>query len=301
LVLFLYLWLENYPYLCAAKIESMQILNNKTAMTSYVREQKAAGKTVGFVPTMGALHEGHLTLVREAAKKDACVVVSIFVNPTQFNNKEDLKRYPRKEETDFALLRNEKCDAVFFPNVEEMYPETDTRVFDLGELATVMEGEFRPGHFNGVAQIVTKLFDIVQPNRAYFGKKDFQQLAVIQHITKQLDYDIDIVPVPTVRESDGLAMSSRNERLTREQREVAPHIYKTISHAASLQGKFSVEELEKYVINEIDASNGLRTEYFKIVNALTLQPVLSWHEKCDKVGCVAVYCGDVRLIDNISF
>jgi pantoate--beta-alanine ligase len=164
-----------------------------------------------------------------------------------------------------------------------------------------MEGEFRPGHFNGVAQIVTKLFDIVQPNRAYFGKKDFQQLAVIQHITKQLDYDIDIVPVPTVRESDGLAMSSRNERLTREQREVAPHIYKTISHAASLQGKFSVEELEKYVINEIDASNGLRTEYFKIVNALTLQPVLSWHEKCDKVGCVAVYCGDVRLIDNISF
>ncbi len=270
-------------------------------MASYVLEQKRTGKSVGFVPTMGALHEGHLTLVREASKNDSCVVVSIFVNPTQFNNKEDLRLYPRKEETDFAMLRSEKCDVVFFPDVDEMYPEPDTRIFDLGELATVMEGEFRPGHFNGVAQVVSKLFDIVQPDRAYFGKKDFQQLAIIQHITRQLHYSVEIIPVPTVREPDGLAMSSRNERLTKEQRAIAPHIYKTLFKAVATGQQMPPEALEALVIKEIDGVAGLRTEYFKIVNAQTLQPISSWHEKCNKVGCVAVYCGDVRLIDNISF
>lgn len=279
----------------------MQIIKSKKEMYSFVENQKRENRTIGFVPTMGALHEGHLALVRESVQNNSCTVVSIFVNPTQFNNKEDLRMYPRNEQADFEKLRAERCDAVFFPDVEEMYPEPDERVFDLGSLATVMEGEFRPGHFNGVVQIVTKLFDTVKPNRAYFGKKDFQQLAIIQHITKQLNYNIDIVPVPTVREKDGLAKSSRNELLTAEQRKIAPKIFEIMSAAVSEKEKYSVQELKNKVVSKINAIDGLRTEYFDIVNSQTLMSVNSWDEKCEKIGCIAVYCGKVRLIDNILF
>ncbi len=279
----------------------MQIIKSKAEMTSFIEAQKRENKTIGFVPTMGALHLGHLTLVRESIKNNSCTVVSIFVNPTQFNNKEDLKLYPRDEQTDFALLEKEKCDAVFFPDVEEMYPEPDEREFNLGSLATVMEGEFRPGHFNGVVQIVTKLFDIVKPNKSYFGKKDFQQLAIIQHITKQLNYNLEIIPVPTVREHDGLAMSSRNMRLTTEQRKIAPKVFEIMSEAVSEKKNYNVQDLKNMVVSKINNIYGLKVEYFDIVNSQTLMPINSWHEKCNKVGCIAVFCGNVRLIDNISF
>lgn len=279
----------------------MQIIESRAVMTMFVEQRKQTGQTIGFVPTMGALHEGHLTLVRQSVQNNSCTIVSIFVNPTQFNNKEDLKHYPRNEKADFAMLKEANCDAVFFPSVEEMYPEPDAREFDLGSLTTVMEGEFRPGHFNGVVQIVTRLFDTVKPTHAYFGEKDYQQLAVIQYIVKQLKYNIKIVPVPTVREKDGLAMSSRNLRLTPQQRKIAPKIYETISEAKKAINGYTVREVENIVVNKINSIEGLKVEYFAIVDNQTLQPVDSWHEKCGKIGCIAVYCGDIRLIDNIKF
>ncbi|HON17735.1 MAG TPA: pantoate--beta-alanine ligase [Salinivirgaceae bacterium] len=279
----------------------MEIFRDKNSLITHIKSIKDSGKTIGFVPTMGALHEGHLSLIRTAQQEIDVVVVSIFVNPTQFNNKEDLRLYPRKEASDLEKLQAIQCDVVFVPDEQEMYPEPDTREFDLGHFAHVMEGKFRPGHFNGVVQIVTKLFDVVQPHKAYFGQKDFQQLAIIQYITKKLGYSIEIVPVPTVRESDGLAMSSRNERLTPEQRAIAPLIYKTLQNAVLKQKSLSVSELELWVTEQINQLPFLRVEYFQVVNSETLLPINNWHEKCKIIGCIAVFCGDVRLIDNIFF
>ncbi len=279
----------------------MELFRKKENLTQHIQTLKSKGLIIGFVPTMGALHDGHLTLVRQAQAECDVVVVSIFVNPTQFNNKDDLRFYPRKEAEDLAMLEKIGCNIVFAPDEKEMYPEPDTRQFNLGPLASTMEGEFRPGHFNGVAQVVTKLFEIVQPYKAYFGQKDFQQLAIITAITKELKYPIEIVPVPTVREQDGLAMSSRNERLTQEQRAMAPVIYKTLKSAVELQHSMTVEEVEQWVIHQIHTSSTMKVEYFKIVNAETLRPIRNWHEKCKIIGCIAVYCGDVRLIDNIFF
>lgn len=257
--------------------------------------------TIGFVPTMGALHKGHISLVEKAVKENDIVVVSIFVNPTQFNDKSDLERYPRNLDADLKLLEKTGCHIVFAPGVDEVYPEPDTRKFNFGSLETVMEGKHRPGHFNGVAQVVSKLFDMVRPNKAYFGLKDFQQLAVIKSMVRQLNLSVEIVPCPIIREKSGLAMSSRNELLTPEERQNAATISETLFQSKELTGKKSVHELKKWVIETINKNPFLTVEYFEIVDDMQLQPVNSWDEKNIKVGCVAVYCGKVRLIDNVVF
>ncbi len=257
--------------------------------------------SVGFVPTMGALHNGHLSLVKQAVSENKTVVVSIFVNPTQFNDPDDLEKYPRTLETDLRLLEPTGCKIIFAPNAKEVYPEPDTRKFNFGKLETVMEGKHRPGHFNGVAQVVSKLFDMVQPDRAYFGLKDFQQLAIIKAMVKQMQLPVEIIACPIVREKSGLAMSSRNERLTAEARRNAASIFETLKKAKEQKELKSVHELTSWVVKTIDKNPFLEVEYFEIVDDIQLQPVNNWTENSKKVGCVAVYCGDVRLIDNIYF
>lgn len=257
--------------------------------------------TIGFVPTMGALHKGHISLVERAVKENDIVVVSIFVNPTQFNDKSDLERYPRNLVADVQLLEKTGCQIVFAPGVDEVYPEPDTRKFDFGMLESVMEGKHRPGHFNGVAQVVSRLFDMVRPHKAYFGLKDFQQLAVIKNMVHQLNLSVEIVPCAIVREKSGLAMSSRNELLMPEERKNAAAISETLFRAKELRGEKSVDQLKKWVEENINKNPYLTVEYFEIVEDIQLQPVNNWDEKNTKVGCVAVYCGKVRLIDNVVF
>lgn len=262
---------------------------------------KAQGKTIGLVPTMGALHEGHISLVNRCRKENDVVVVSVFVNPTQFNNKEDLRTYPRNPEADKELLTKAGADIVFMPTPEEVYPEPDTRVFNLGAVAEVMEGAKRPGHFNGVAQIVSKLFMMVRPDRAYFGEKDFQQIAVIRSMVRIEGFKLDIVPCPIVREADGLAKSSRNVRLTPEMRKIAPNIAKILHESINFAKSHSVAQTQQYVVDSINSFDGMEVEYYEIVNGDTLQAISDWNECSHIVGCVTVYCGDVRLIDNIAY
>lgn len=259
------------------------------------------GKTIGFVPTMGALHEGHLSLVKQCIADNDICVVSVFVNPTQFNNKQDLEKYPRNIERDSSYLEQAGVSIVFAPSVEEVYPETDTRQFDFGQIDKVMEGMHRPGHFNGVAQVVSRLFNIVEPDKAYFGEKDFQQLAVIREMVKQLNLAVQIMPMPIVREASGLALSSRNERLTTEQKDIAVNISKTLLDSCQWMKTFSVSKTIDRVVKQIDSFEGLRVEYYEIVDGYTLQSVTDWEEASYIVGCIAVFCGDVRLIDNIVY
>jgi len=259
------------------------------------------GQTIAFVPTMGALHRGHAELMRKAKEENTFVVVSIFVNPTQFNNPNDLRSYPRTLAQDLETCQAMGVDLVFTPEVEEIYPEPDTRTFNFGHLAMVMEGAFRPGHFNGVAQVVSRLFAIVNPNRAYFGQKDFQQLAVIQKMVSDLKLNTQIISHPTVREEDGLAMSSRNALLSEEQRRSAPLIAQTLLAARNKSPHFSVKETIAWVVGEINANALLRVEYFEVANAKTLKPVTDWKQAESIVGCIAVQVGEVRLIDNILF
>lgn len=259
--------------------------------------------TVGFVPTMGALHEGHASLIRRAVSECGAVVVSDFVNPTQFNNKNDFETYPRRLEDDAAFVAPLGVSVLFAPAVEEMYPEGtdyDKRVFDLGGLDMYGEGPRRPGHFNGMAQVVTRLFDIVRPDRAYFGEKDFQQLAIVEYFVKALGYNIEIVRCPIARGADGLALSSRNKLLSPEQREAAPHIYRSILKARDMVGRIPVAEAIKEVVSLIDADSRLKTEYVEIINSLTLRPVTDWNEAEHIRLTCAVYAGQVRLIDNIE-
>ena len=256
---------------------------------------------VGFVPTMGALHRGHRSLVERARKENDTVVVSVFVNPTQFNDKSDLERYPRTLEADCALLTSLGADCVFAPSVEEVYPEPDTRVFDFTPLDKVMEGVYRPGHFNGVAQIVSKLFMYVQPDCAYFGEKDFQQLAIIREMVRQLNLKLEIVGCPIVRETDGLALSSRNALLTSEQRVMALNISKTLFISLEYAKKHTLEETKQMVMDTIASTEGLELEYYEVVNGVTLQTVHTWDDAEYIVGCITVYCGKVRLIDNIRY
>ena len=256
-------------------------------------------EAIGFVPTMGALHAGHRSLVERARRENQMVVVSVFVNPTQFNDKNDLRNYPRTPEADCKVLEAVGADIVFMPSVEDIYPEPDTRVFDFGLVDKVMEGATRPGHFNGVAQVVSRLFDLVRPKRAYFGEKDFQQIAVIKAMVEQLAIDIEIVECTIVRGEDGLALSSRNELLTPEHRKAAPHIYATISKSAELMATMSPAELTAWVTATIDSNPLLKTIYFEVVDARTMQRVESWQESERIQGCCAVQAGDIRLIDNI--
>lgn len=255
---------------------------------------------VGFVPTMGALHEGHISLVERARKECDTVVVSVFVNPTQFNDKTDLKNYPRTPEADAAMLEAAGVDYVLFPTVEEIYPEPDTRVFEFGLVDKVMEGATRPGHFNGVAQVVNRLFAIVEPDKAYFGEKDFQQIAVIRAMVAQLGLKVEIVDCPIIRDTDGLARSSRNTLLDKAHRAAAPHIYEVLSAAASKTGEMTPDELSAWVVEQVNAEPLLETIYFQAVDAQTMQQVHSWDESPRIQGCIAVQAGAIRLIDNIK-
>ena len=256
--------------------------------------------TIGFVPTMGALHEGHLSLVACSRKRDDITVVSIFVNPTQFNQRDDFERYPRDLEGDLNDLEQAGVDVVFTPTEREMYPEPDNRTFDFGGLDQVMEGKHRPGHFDGVARIVTKLFDLVMPHRAYFGEKDFQQLTIIRHLNRQMDYKIDVVGCPIVRESDGLAKSSRNARLSPGQRKEASGISQALFEAVHDAGRLSPDEIREQVISRLNKKPHIDVEYFEIVDEKTLKPIHRKDEANEKRACVAAWVGSVRLIDNVK-
>lgn len=279
----------------------MEIIRAASELKARLAALRKAGKIIGFVPTMGALHEGHLSLVKEAADHSDVVVMSIFVNPNQFNNASDLERYPRDLQKDAALLEGTACELLFVPSVKEVYPEPDQRVFDFGDLDKVMEGKFRPGHFNGVAQVVSRLFDLVVPHKAFFGEKDFQQLAVVRAMVRQLNYPVEIVPCPIVREADGLAMSSRNMLLSTLQRKNAPQIALTLSESCNFAATHSVAETKQQVVDAINAVPELEVEYFEIVDGNSLQAVGSWEESSYVVGCIAVFAGEVRLIDNVIY
>lgn len=279
----------------------MKIVNSIKDLKHYLAAEKQDNKRVGFVPTMGALHAGHLSLVKRCVEDNDVCVVSVFVNPTQFNDKHDLETYPRTLDKDCDLLETAGCDYVFAPSVEEMYPEPDTRTFDFGTVSQVMEGERRPGHFNGVAQIVSKLFYAVEPDNAYFGEKDFQQIAVIRAMVKQLEIPVTINACPILREEDGLALSSRNTRLTPEQRQKAPLIARTLKESVTFAAGKSVQEVIDYVVNTINSDPVMRVEYYEIVDGNTLESIRDWSETDYAVGCVTVYCGEVRLIDNIKY
>lgn len=270
-------------------------------MKSLLDECRAEGKTVGLVPTMGALHQGHASLVERAVKENDVVVVSVFVNPTQFNDKNDLKNYPRTLEADCALLEKIGADITFAPSVEEMYPTEDTRQFSFAPIDTVMEGACRPGHFNGVAQIVSKLFYAVEPDKAYFGEKDFQQLAIIREMVRQLDLKLEIVGCPIVREADGLAMSSRNTLLTADERQRALTISRTLFASLDYAAGNSLAATKAFVEEKINSTPGLELEYYQIVDGNTLQEINEWSDSDYIVGCIALFCGKIRLIDNIKY
>lgn len=279
----------------------MKIVKGINELKGYLVDSKRNGKRIGLVPTMGALHKGHLSLVERCVRENDICVVSVFVNPTQFNDKHDLETYPRTLEADCALLESAGCDFVFAPSVEEMYPEPDTRTFDFGTVMQVMEGAKRPGHFNGVAQVVSKLFYIVEPDNAYFGEKDFQQIAVIRAMVKQLQIPVQINACPIVREADGLALSSRNTRLTPALRQKAPLIARALQESKALAATKSVREVIDYVVNTLNADPDLEVEYYEIVDGDSLVSIQDWKDTSYAVGCVTVYCGEVRLIDNIKY
>ena len=284
----------------------MQIISTKQELTNQLTVCVRQNKTIGFVPTMGALHEGHASLVKRACEDNDVCVVSVFVNPTQFNNKEDLLKYPRNIQKDAELLADLGVHFVFAPTPEEMYSQEEMEqefAFDFAGLDQVMEGKMRPGHFNGVVQVVSRLFDLVQPTRAYFGEKDFQQLAIIHHMVERSSMagrfgELKIVDCPIVREKNGLAMSSRNERLSEIERETAVAISKTLFASLDWAKTATVKEVKQQVVDTINAVDGLEVEYYDIVDKNTLQPTNNWE---NAVGCITVYCGPVRLIDNIRY
>ena len=281
----------------------MKVFSKIAELQNALFDARKEGKTIGLVPTMGALHEGHASLVRRSVADNDVTVGSVFVNPTQFNNPADLASYPRDEESDFRLLAKAGVAAVFAPSVEDMYPEGQQRDhdFELGTAAEVMEGKFRPGHFQGVAQVVSRLFALVRPDRAYFGEKDFQQIAVIRNMVESEHIDVDIVACPIKRADDGLALSSRNALLTPEQRKIAPKIHAALADSVAFAASHSVKETHDETVARINAVDGLEVEYYEIVDARTLLPVEEWSESPWIVGCITVYCGKVRLIDNICY
>ena len=281
----------------------MRIFEKVVDLQNELFEVRRQEKTVGLVPTMGALHDGHASLVRQSVQQNDVTVVSVFLNPTQFNDKGDLDRYPRTLDGDCKLLEACGADYVFAPSVSEMYPTPDTRHFEFPPQSTVMEGAKRPGHFNGVCQVVSRLFYITRPNRAYFGEKDWQQIAVVKRLVGFINMNIEIVECPIVRDEDGLAKSSRNSLLSADERAIAPNIYKVLKSSTSEAEKMSVQQLHDKVVADINAIEGLEVEYFDIVDGNTLLPVQSWDDTPYVVGCITVYCGKtpIRLIDHIKY
>ena len=293
---------KKYLNCISRTLQTMKIIRSKQELQTEIEAIKQSGKTLGFVPTMGALHDGHKALVSRAVSENDLSIVSIFVNPTQFNNAADLEKYPRDLKADADMLESVGCNFIFAPTPEEIYnpEELNNRFeFDFGGLDTVMEGRFRPGHFNGVVQIVSKLFQLVQPTKAYFGEKDFQQLAIIHRMVKLLKMDVEIIDCPIVREPSGLALSSRNQRLTPEQHKNAIEISKVLFESRNFAAQLAPKDLSEWVINKINSTEGLEVEYFDIADAHTLQTIDTWCNEA--VGCVAVFCGEVRLIDNIRY
>jgi len=279
----------------------MIVYRTSSDLKQHLETLRNQGKSIALVPTMGALHEGHASLVRKAAEENDATVVTIFVNPTQFSDPFDLEKYPRTLEQDLELLRSLKVQLVFAPSVKEMYPEEDRRTFNLGNLDKVLEGEYREGHFTGVAQIVTKLFQLVQPTRAYFGQKDFQQLVIVKRLVELMGAPIEVVGCPIVRDEDGLALSSRNSRLSPEQRKLAPFIHQTLKLAREKKGTMSPEQVRAWVWKRFEQQGYMRLDYFEIVDDKTLIPINNWNEENSKVGCIAVHLGEIRLIDNLKF
>lgn len=278
----------------------MKIATSIKELQLSVQEFRKQDRVVGFVPTMGALHQGHLSLVEACRLNGDACVASIYVNPTQFNDKNDLRNYPRNPDKDCSMLKNAGCDLVFMPSDAEMYPEEDTRQFEFGGMGDVMEGEHRPGHFNGVAQIVTKLFDAVQADRAYFGKKDFQQLAIIRKLVANEEYKLEIIGCPIIRESDGLAMSSRNQLLSKEHRQAAPLIYQCLQRVQSMIHTESISSIEKFINDTFETHPLLELEYFQIVDSKSLQQIAEIESEKVLNACIAVHAEKVRLIDNVE-
>ena len=281
----------------------MKVFQKIVELQNELFRVRKEGKVIGLVPTMGALHEGHASLVERSVKDNDITVVSVFVNPTQFNDKNDLKNYPRTLEADCKLLESVGADYVFAPTVEDMYPVPDTRHFEYPPVSTVMEGAHRPGHFNGVCQVVSRLFYIVRPNKAYFGEKDWQQIAVIKAMVKALGLGVNIVECPIVRDADGLAKSSRNTLLSPDERAIAPKIYEALKASLDYAKKHTLDETKEKVISDINSQEGLNVEYYAIVDGNTLQDVSSWEDSPYIVGCITVYCGKtpIRLIDHIKY
>ncbi|MDY6297978.1 MAG: pantoate--beta-alanine ligase [Alloprevotella sp.] len=281
----------------------MQLVKTIAALEAALASARAEGRQVGLVPTMGALHEGHASLVRRSVEENDLTVVSVFVNPTQFNDPKDLDTYPRTPEADARLLESFGADIMFAPTPEEVYPEPDTRIFSYPPVTEVMEGPRRPGHFNGVCQVVSKLFMFVRPQRAYFGEKDFQQIAVIRAMEADLKQGVQIVSCPIVRENDGLALSSRNALLTADERELAVNISRILFYSVAYASSHTVGETHDMVVAALNALEGLEVEYFEIVDAHTLQAVKDWDDAEEVQGCITVYCGHrpVRLIDNVKY
>jgi pantoate--beta-alanine ligase len=285
------------------KEKRMKVFKKIVDLQNALFDDRKQGKEIGLVPTMGALHEGHASLVRRSVKENGITVVSVFVNPTQFNDKNDLKNYPRDLEADCRLLESCGADYVLAPEVEEMYPTPDTRQFEFPPVSTVMEGAHRPGHFNGVCQVVSRLFYIVRPDRAYFGEKDWQQIAVVKAMVRQLGLPVQIVECPIVRDDDGLARSSRNTLLAPDERAIAPTIYKALKNSVTYAKKHTLKETHDKVVDDINKVEGLEVEYFSIVDGNTLQDVAEWEDSSYVVGCITVYCGKtpIRLIDHIKY
>lgn len=284
-------------------MQKMKIVETVSELNLSLQAARQAGRSIGLVPTMGALHEGHASLVSRSVKENDITVVSVFVNPTQFNDKTDLANYPRTLEADCQLLEKLGADIVFAPSVEEIYPEPDTRTFSYPPIDTVMEGAHRPGHFNGVCQIVSKLFMYVQPDKAYFGEKDYQQIAVIRAMVADLKLPVNICPCSVIREESGLARSSRNTLLTEDERHIAANIYRVLKNSLPYTERHSVEETTQNVIEQINGIDGLEVEYYQIVDGNTLQPIANWTDADSVVGCITVYCGHrpIRLIDHIRY
>ena len=282
-------------------VYTMEVISKITLLRERLSQLRSEGNSIGFVPTMGALHEGHASLVRRSVKENDVTVVSIFLNPTQFNDPKDLERYPRTLEADCRLLGECGADIAFAPSVKEIYPEPDTRQFSYPPTDSVMEGAMRPGHFNGVCQIVSKLFSYVETDRAYFGEKDYQQIAVIRRMVDDLGFKLQIVPCPVVRQSDGLALSSRNALLSDEERVTAANIYRIMNESRSLD--LTVQQTHDYVVEEINNIPGLTVQYFSIVDGESLADVTSWDDAPSIVGCITVFCGTkpIRLIDHIRY
>lgn len=281
----------------------MHIVKTVPELLAIVEKWKEEGRKIGLVPTMGALHPGHLSLVKRSREDNDVTVVSLFVNPTQFNNKEDLATYPRNEEEDFRLLAREGVDLAFAPKVEEIYPSgaAQEKEYALGHAEKVMEGEHRPGHFQGVAQIVDRLFRLCRPDRAYFGMKDFQQIIIIKNMIASEGLDVEIVACPIVRDANGLALSSRNQLLSPEGKRLAPEIHKTLADSVEYSNCHTVEETRRHVLALLNAIDGFSVEYFSIVDGETLIPIEEWEEAQYVVGCITVYVGKIRLIDNIEY